>query len=307
MDATEKKLEEFIAKTLKLPGDPVAVFELVQMTDGEIQRAVMPFYVESRNPDASLLAREILRTAGDHCDGHSLPQRYAVLAIRKNSKSFFAQHPLMLRPSPTAGNSAGGVTEPPTERGLISQCMRHTEAAYSAMINLSQVVATMHERRANQAEAYFNQAMAVQERYAAVQAEQEDRIAQREEAERQADHDRYIERTAFEELRPLVRQIGPHAVRKFVESFGLNGAPPKASKPPAKPNQAPDAAEEGKEAKAGAEAAEENENRGEPIDAKQVLRDALNEITAEEADKLEEILGKEKVHRIINAALKAST
>ncbi len=128
----------------------------------------------------------------------------------------------------------------------------------------------------------------------------------RQEAEREAEHERYLERTAVEELRPIVRQIGPHMARKLADKVGLTDAgktPPSAAKaaaPKAPSNNEENAADDQKDQK------DQNEKQGEPIDAKQVLRDALNEITPEEADKLEEILGKDKVHRIINAALKAT-
>ncbi len=177
MDATEKKLIDFISRMQQLPGAPLSVFELVHVTDGENGTPVEPFGSAPPYPDPGLLAQNILRAAGEHCEAFSMPQRYAILAYRDGGKGFSAQMALLLRPPTNTSNSMGGVSEPPTDRGIISQMMRHTEAAYGSMVQLAQTVATMHEARGNTAERYFNSFMAERERWTGFQADREDRAA----------------------------------------------------------------------------------------------------------------------------------
>jgi hypothetical protein len=115
----------------------ISRFELLHKIEGEHAERLDIWRNDSdsaRNPEE--LAQEIQDAAQRDVQSRvtGLPQRYVVYAFRAQNEDHESQHAFLVRPGMHLSKQ-GEDSEPPTERGVIAQSMRHGEAVHRLFIS----------------------------------------------------------------------------------------------------------------------------------------------------------------------------
>jgi hypothetical protein len=115
----------------------ISRFELIHKIEGEHAERLDVWRSDSdspRSPDD--LGQEIQDSAQRDAQSRvtGLPQRYVVYAFRAQSEEHDSQHAFLVRPGSHLSRM-GEDSEPPTEKGVIAQSMRHGESMHRLFIS----------------------------------------------------------------------------------------------------------------------------------------------------------------------------
>lgn len=325
-NSTEKRLIGFVVGRLV---HGITSIELVHCTD-EGDNLLRDYKVGSSDVEAGQVVREILEEAAEHAECYPMPQRFAIQAFMANTNVHCGMCQFLLRPSRSARAPLGALTEPPTERGLIAQLMRHTEAACSVNVELSRSMATMYQARAEMAETSFHKYVAEKEKWAGFSAEEAEKAHQRKMQAEEAAREHEIIKVGMEQIGPVFRALGPYVARRLDKALGGDGKPaapppppaPAPPPPPGPPSRSatsspspPSAAPPENRTSRDHEKEEESEEQKQtsatptseekmPADARRARLEAiLSQITEEEAAKLETALGEDKAAELVHAVV----
>lgn len=308
-DLIEKRLTGLVAEGLQRGGVLIGLFHCTDGGDALIKE----YQIDRTKDEASPIAIEILREASEHVECFSLPQRFAAQCYLRD-KSPCGHRQFLLRPLGTARGPIGSVTEPPNERGLFAQLMRHSEAAYSTNVELTRAIATMHQARAETAETAFHRHLAERERWATHNPEEQRRAQELKQREDEAAREHEMIVAGMEDIRPVIRNLAPQVARKLGSLIDPGKKSPAPSAPSAPSAPGPNASGSGSSPTATAAApddgtappAREKQERAPAADDRREARRAhlqtvLDEITEEDAAKFEEVLGPEKTAQLASA------
>ncbi len=118
-------------------GGAIGRFELIHKVESEHAERLDIWRNESASPRSpEELAQEIQDAAQRDVQSRltGLPQRYVVYAFRGQSEDHESQHAFLVRPGVHLARHADD-SEPPTEKGVIAQSMRHGEAVHRLFIS----------------------------------------------------------------------------------------------------------------------------------------------------------------------------
>lgn len=115
----------------------ISRFELIHKVEGENAERLDIWRCDSdspRNPDD--LAQEVQDSAQRDAQARvtGLPQRYVLFAFRAQIEEYESQHAFLVRPGSHLSRM-GEDSEPPTEKGVIAQSMRHGESMHRLFIS----------------------------------------------------------------------------------------------------------------------------------------------------------------------------
>jgi hypothetical protein len=115
----------------------ISRFELIHKVEGEHAERLDIWRCDSdspRSPDD--LAQEVQDSAQRDAQSRvtGLPQRYVLFAFRAQNEEHESQHAFLVRPGSHLSRM-GEDSEPPTEKGVIAQSMRHGESMHRLFIS----------------------------------------------------------------------------------------------------------------------------------------------------------------------------
>lgn len=120
----------------------ISRFELIHKVEGEHAERLDIWRSDSdspRSPDD--LAQEMQDAAQRDAQSRvsGLPQRYVVYAFRAQSEDHESQHAFLVRPGSHVSR-LGEDSEPPNDKGVIGQSMRHSESVHRLLITGGEVM-----------------------------------------------------------------------------------------------------------------------------------------------------------------------
>jgi hypothetical protein len=144
MSAPSQNLVKWLTRMLAdiTEAGAISRFELIHKVEGEHAERLDIWRSESdspRSPDD--LAQEMQDAAQRDAQSRvsGLPQRYVVYAFRAQSEDHESQHAFLVRPGSHVSR-LGEDSEPPNDKGVIGQSMRHSEQVHRLLITGGEVM-----------------------------------------------------------------------------------------------------------------------------------------------------------------------
>jgi hypothetical protein len=216
----------------------ISRFELIHMVEGERAERLDLWRSDSdspRSPDD--LAKEVQDSAQRDAQSRvtGLTQRYVVYAFRAQSEEHESQHAFLVRPGSHVSR-LGEDSEPPTDKGVIAQSMRHGEQVHRLLMTAGDVMVGRlsseldKERDARQKAEQLN--WTVFEKYQSLlDREHERRITEAKEL---------MKARRVDELMGVVTALLPILATKFLGSTPVRGNEPPQQLGPASESTTPD-------------------------------------------------------------------